>query len=134
MANLSRALNELRQERSRAEREVERLDNAISVLQGLVGGNHLGSPARSGHTARMGRPRRRMSAAGRRKIAAAQRARWAKLRARRSQRATRTFSAAARNRMAAAQRARWAKLKGQKQKPAARGATKPVAKAQAAAA
>src|SRR6185437_14135342 len=135
MANLSRALNELRQESSRAEREVERLDNAISVLQGLVGGNHLGRPARSGRTARMGRPRRRMSAAGRRKIASAQRARWAKLRARRSQRATRTFSAAARNRMAAAQRARWAKLKAEKNKKAARRTPKkPVQKVQATAA
>jgi len=132
MANLSRALQDLRQERSRAEREVERLDNAISVLQGLVGGNHLGRPARGGRTARMGRPRRRMSAAGRRKIAAAQRARWAKLRARSLQRAKRTVSAEARNRMAAAQRARWAKLKASK-KAAARAPRKPVQKAQAAA-
>jgi len=132
MANLSRALNELRQERSRAEREVERLDSAISVLQGLVGGNHLGRPARGGRTARMGRPRRRMSAAGRRKIAAAQRARWAKLRARSLQRAKRTVSAEARNRMAAAQRARWAKLKASK-KAAARAPRKSVQKAQAAA-
>ena len=132
MANLSRALNELQQERSRAEREVERLDNAISVLRGLVGHNHFGRPARGGRTARMRRPRRKMSAAGRRKIAAAQRARWAKLRARRSQRAKRTFSAAARNRMAAAQRARWAKLKASK-KAAARAPRKPVQKPQAAA-
>jgi hypothetical protein len=133
MANLSRALNELRQERSRAEREVERLDEAISVLRGLVGGNHLGRPARGGRTARMGRPRRKMSAAGRRKIATAQRARWAKLRARSSKRAQRTVSGAARNRMAAAQRARWAKLKASK-KAAARMARKPVEKSQAAAA
>jgi len=133
MANLSRALNELRQERSRAEREVERLDNAISVLRGLVGRNHFGSPARGGRTARMGRPRRRMSAAGRRKIAAAQRARWAKLRERRVQRGKRTVYAAARNRMAAAQRARWARLKAQKKKAAGRTAKKPVQKAQAAA-
>src|SRR6185437_3254342 len=97
MANLSRALNELRQERSRAEREVERLDEAISVLRGLAGRNHLGRPARGGRTARMGRPRRRMSAAGRRKIAAAQRARWAKVKAKRLQRGKRGMSAAARH-------------------------------------
>src|SRR5690349_9096410 len=132
MANLSRALNELRQERSRAEREVERLDSAISVLQGLVGRNHLGRPARGGRTARMGRPRRRMSAAGRRKIAAAQRARWAKARASRVQRGRRHLSAAARNRIARAQRIRWAKLKASK-KAAARTSKKPVQKAQAAA-
>src|SRR5689334_12307260 len=112
MANLSRAMNELRQERSRAEREVERLDEAISVLRGLVGGNRLGRPAGGGRTARMGRPQRKMSAAGRRKIATAQRARWAKLRS--SKRAQRTASGAERNRMAAAQRARWAKLKASK--------------------
>ena len=140
MANLSRALNELRQERSRAEREVERLDEAISVVQGLVGRNHLGRTARAGRTARMERPRRKMSAAGRAKIAAAQRARWAKLKQRRSQRATRMVSAAARKRMAVAQRARWAKLKQERlqkskqQKARARLAKKPVEKVQAAAA
>ena len=133
MANLNRALNELRQERNRAEREVERLDAAISVVQGLVGRNHLGGNARPGRTARMGRPHRKMSAAGRRKIAAAQRARWAKLRERRVQRGKRSLSAAARNRMAAAQRARWARLKAQKKKAAARAVTKPAAKVQAAA-
>jgi hypothetical protein len=132
MANLSRALNELRQERSRAEREMERLDEAISVLQGLVGRNHLGRPSRGGHTARMGRPRRRMSAAGRRKIAAAQRARWAKTRARRVQRGKRHMSAAARNRIARAQRVRWAQLKAKK-KAAARAVKKPAGKVQAAA-
>ena len=132
MSNFGRALQELRQERNRAEREVERLDQAISVLQGLTGRNGIERPARGGRTARMGRPRRKMSAAGRRKIAAAQRARWAKLRQRRVQRGKRTVSAAARNRMAAAQRARWAKLKAQK-KAGPRVIKKPVQKAQAAA-
>jgi hypothetical protein len=132
MANLNRALQELRQERDRAEREVGRLDEAISVVQGLVGRNHMGRPARPGRTARMGRPRRRMSAAGRRKIAAAQRARWAKLKARGLQRVKRTMSASARRRIGAAQRVRWAKLKAQK-KAAARAMKKPAAKVQAAA-
>jgi hypothetical protein len=143
MANFGAALRELRQERSRAEREVERLNEAISVLEGLGGRNHVGRPARGGRTARMGRPRRRMSAAGRRKIAAAQRARWAKLRARNVARSKarqamngrggpRRLNAAARNRIAAAQRARWAKLKA-KNKAAARTPKKPVQKAQAAA-
>ena len=132
MASLSRALNELRQERSRAEREVERLDEAISVLRGLVRRNHLGRPARGGRTARMGRPRHRMSAAGRRKIAAAQRARWAKLKAKRLPRGKRGMSAASRNRIARAQRIRWAKLKASR-KAAARAPRKPVQKAQAAA-
>ncbi len=131
MANLNRALNELRQERNRAEREVERLDEAISVLQDLVGRNHLGRNARPGRTARMGRPHRKMSAAGRRKIAAAQRARWAKLKSKRLQRGKRHMSAPARNRIARAQRIRWAQLK---KKAAARTAKKPVQKVQPAAA
>jgi len=50
MANLNRALQELRQERDNAEREVERLDEAISVVQGLVGRNHLGRTARPRRT------------------------------------------------------------------------------------
>jgi len=36
MANLARTLKDLRQERHRAQREVERLDEVISVLQGFV--------------------------------------------------------------------------------------------------
>ena len=131
MANLNRALNELRQERNRAEREVERLDEAISVLQGLVGRNHLGRNALPGRTARMGRPHRKMSAAGRHKIAAAQRARWAKLKSKRLQRGKRHMSAAARNRIARAQRIRWVQLK---KKAAARTAKKPFQKVQPAAA
>jgi hypothetical protein len=135
MANLNRALQDLRQERSRAGREVERLDEAISVLEGLTARNHAGRPARRGRTARMGRPRHRMSAAGRRKIAAAQRARWARLKAKRLHGAKHRASAAARNRMAAAQRARWAQIRAEKkQKPAARVAKKPAQKVQAAAA
>lgn len=117
MANLTRALQELRQERSRAQQEVERLDEAISVVEGLVGRNYLGRATRSGRTARMGR--RRFSAAARARMAAAARARWAKLKEKRSPKARRHMSASARNRIAAAQRARWAKLKEKQQKKAA---------------
>jgi len=39
MANLTNALEQLRQERERAQSQVEKLDSAISVLQDLVGGN-----------------------------------------------------------------------------------------------
>lgn len=133
MDNFGRALQELRQERNRAEREVERLDEAISVLEGSTERNSAGRPARRGRRARMGQPRRRMSAAGRRRIAAAQRARWARIKARKSARAKRTVSAAARNRIARAQRIRWAKLKAEK-KAAARAPKKPVQKVQAKAA
>jgi hypothetical protein len=63
---------------------------------------------------------RKMSAAGRARIAAAQRARWAKVKAKASianvvaMPKKRTMSAAARRRIAAAQRARWAKVKAAK--------------------
>jgi hypothetical protein len=53
------------------------------------------------------------TAASRAKIAAAQRARWAKSKGQLAAPAKRTFSAAARARIAAGARARWAKAKGQ---------------------
>jgi len=134
MANLARTLKDLRQERSLVQQEVERMDEAVFVLEGLVGRNHPGRPARRGRTARMGRPRRKMSAAGRRRIAAAQRARWAKLKQTRLQRAKRKMSASARKRIAAAQRARWAKLEAEKKKAARRTPKKPVQRVQATAA
>jgi len=63
---------------------------------------------------------RKLSASGRARIAAAQRARWAKARGKAgattkaTPKAKRTLSAAARRKIAAAQRARWAKLKSTK--------------------
>lgn len=62
------------------------------------------------------RKRRKMSAAGRRKIAAAQRARWAKVKGRKSaakpvKKARRKMSVAARAKISAAAKARWAKAK-----------------------
>ena len=119
MAGLDRTLQDLRQERKRAEGEVERLGEAISVLEGVVGQNHGGRPARRSLSAGRPRGRRRMSAAGRARIAAAQRARWAKVKRSKPVKAKRTMSAAGRNKIAAAQRARWAKLKAKQQKKAA---------------
>jgi hypothetical protein len=61
-----------------------------------------------------GRPRRQLSVAARARIAAAQRARWAKVKTGQTKSGTpkkRTLSAAARKRIAAAQRARWAKVR-----------------------
>jgi hypothetical protein len=62
--------------------------------------------------------KRKMSAAGRAKIAAAARARWAKVKGRKSaakpvKTARRKMSAAARAKIAAAARARWKKAKAQ---------------------
>jgi len=63
-------------------------------------------------------PKRRMSAAGRAKIVAAQKARWAKATGRKSaakpvKKARRKMSAAARAKIAAAAKARWKKAKAQ---------------------
>ena len=76
MLTLTTAVRQLKQEKARAQREVEKLDAAIRVLSGLAGtGRRLGR-GRAG----MGK-RRTMSAAARKRIAAAQRARWAKWKA-----------------------------------------------------
>ena len=79
MANLVNALQQLRQERSRAQVEVEKLDEAISVIESLNG-----SGVRKGT-----RATRIVSAASRRKMAQAQKARWARHR-KESQPATKT--------------------------------------------
>lgn len=76
MAALQRAVKELQSERSRLERELERVDSALSALASL---NSRGRGRRRAAGKRAIRPQRHMSAAARRRIAAAQRARWAKL-------------------------------------------------------
>ena len=97
MGNVSTAVMHLKKELERARKEVKRFGAALAAL---------GSSNSNG--------RRTLSAAARRKISLAQKARWAK------QKATprRTMSAAGRRRIAAAQRARWAKVKAQQKKAA----------------
>ena len=96
MANLTSVIKHLEQERNRLSAQLERLNDAVSALNGT-----------SAHRTRT------ISAAGRARIAAAQRARWAKTKGQKivsiSARKGRTMSAAARKRIAAAQKARWAK-------------------------
>ena len=75
MSNLSAVIKQLRSERERTARELERLDNAIAAL------DHIGTRAAMGRPAPRGRRARRFSAAARARMAAAQRARWAKLKA-----------------------------------------------------
>jgi len=70
MANLSGVVRELRKERQRAKRQMEQIDAALAALGRL---HYRDGNRRKGHT---------MSAAARRKIAAAQRARWAKMKSR----------------------------------------------------
>ena len=74
MTNLDNALAQLREEHDRAQQYVDKLREAISALEGIVGG-HSSTAASSG-----ARPKRTLSASARKKIAAAQRARWAKVR------------------------------------------------------
>jgi hypothetical protein len=121
MGNLNNALQQLRAERKQAQSHVEKLDQAISVIESLNGSGTLG---------KSNQPTRIISATSRRRMAQAQRARWA--RARKEPRPVvatgkttgsapvkRTMSAESRRKIAAFQRARWAKLKAQQQKKAA---------------
>jgi hypothetical protein len=92
----------LKKERQRVEKQLSGLDAALRAFAGVYSG---GSKTKS---------RRKMSAKGRARIAAAQRARWAKVKGQKVvpiQSAKRTMSASARRKIAAAQRARWAKGK-----------------------
>jgi hypothetical protein len=102
MSNLTTALNQLEQERSRLASQLQQLNSAISVLNGT------------------GRTRRGISAAGRARIAAAQRARWAKVKGQKaasiSGRPKRKMSAAAIAKIRAAQRARWKKWRREQKK------------------
>jgi len=104
MTNLNSVLNQLEQERSRLTAQVERLNSAISGLNGT-------GIKRTGRT---------LSTAARARIAAAQRARWAKAKGQKvvsiASLRRRKMSAAAIARIRAAQKARWAKWKKQQKK------------------
>jgi hypothetical protein len=111
MANLAGVVQQLRKERDQAAKVLEGLDAALAALNG---GPYRRTASRSP-----------MSAAGRARIAAAQRARWAKVRRNSvGNKSTVTapkrkrMSAAARRKIAAAQRARWARVKTAQKKAA----------------
>src|SRR5437868_12564311 len=111
MANLDNVLQQLRQEHNQAQSQVDKLKEAISVIEGLSG--------RMRAAANGTRPRRTMSAAARRRIARAQKARWAKLweeprpiseaKSMRTTPAKRRLSPEGRKRIIAATKARWAR-------------------------
>ncbi len=109
MANLKglvSVVSQLREQRTNLVNDLKHVDAALTVLGRLNGGrNHV-------------QPRRTLSPSARKRIAAAQRARWAKVRAHNvipiakgAKARKRTMSASARRKIAAAQRARWAKVK-----------------------
>ncbi len=120
MGNLSSALQQLRTERKQAQARVESIDQAITVIESLSG---------SGTPGNANQPSRIISAASRRKMAQAQRARWARARngpqpvvaitkTTASAPAKHTMSAAARRKIAAFQKARWAKIKAEQKRAA----------------
>ena len=120
MANLEGALEQLREERKRAEEQAEQLGSAILAIEGILGRS---SGSRNGR-----QPGRVVSAAARRRMAQAQKARWARVRQGSSSTATagpriagkrRTLSVAARRKIAAAQRARWARFRAKQERVAA---------------
>ena len=80
MPGLDRILRQLKAQRAAAQVEVERLGRAIEALT-----EGQRSPGR-----RPGRKRRRLSAAARKKMSAAQRARWSKIKARKKAAKTKT--------------------------------------------
>jgi hypothetical protein len=76
MMNLAKAVLQLKNEREQVRRKLEQLDSALSALAGLGG-----SSGKAGRVQTLGGKRRTMSTAARKRIAAAQRARWAKWKA-----------------------------------------------------
>jgi hypothetical protein len=118
MANLENALQQLRAERRESQLHVQKLDQAISVIESLNG---------SGISPDTNQPKRIISAASRRKMALAQKARWARAGkgshpAKEATGSTHgkghTMSASARRKIAVAQRARWAKIRAGNKKTA----------------
>ena len=75
MTNIGKALTRLREERRDAQNQVQKLGEAIAVLEKLTRGSAITLTAGSPH-----RAKRVLSAAGRRRISLAQKARWAKVR------------------------------------------------------
>ena len=122
MPSLDNVLQQLRQEHNRAQSDVQKLEKAIATIEGLGG--------RSSTVAvNSTRGKRRMSVAARKRIAEAQRARWAKFRkppqpaattkATSRRAAKRTLSPEGRKKIAAAAKARWARFRAQQNKRAA---------------
>jgi len=106
MTNLGRVVQMLKKEHDRLTKEMKTISAALSAFGTAYGKGRA--------------PRGGMSVAGRARIAAAQRARWAKVKAKDGMAnhvttpKKRTMSASARRRIAAAQRARWAKMRAAK--------------------
>jgi hypothetical protein len=70
MGNVSLIVKQMKKEREKVEKQLSALNLALSAFVGTYYGAKTAKPTRK---------KRTMSAAGRKKIAAAQRARWAKV-------------------------------------------------------
>ena len=110
MNNLAGVVKFLQNEQDRLTRELRGIRSALTAF---------------GKTYSNGTGTRKLSRSARARIAAAQRARWAKARQDKAEKQKvvrmpkqRLISAAARRRIAAAQRARWAKIKAAQKKSA----------------
>src|SRR5713226_3859816 len=90
-------VSQLRAQRADFVNQIGHIDAALIVLGKLDGTRVSQVPVRT------------ISAAGRKRIAAAQRARWARVRRKAKVAPKRTMSASSRRKIAAAQRRRWAK-------------------------
>ena len=75
MTNIAKAIDRIREERREAQNQVQKLGEAISVLEKLTR-----SSGAKVHTVASHHAKRVLSAAGRRRISLAQKARWAKVR------------------------------------------------------
>ena len=120
MPSLGNALQELRKDRNATQLRLEKLNQIISGIESLNSSAALHKPTQ---------PIRIVSAVSRRKMALAQKARWASLRKKSqpiavvakttgSAPAKRKISAAGRKRIAEATRARWAAFRAAKKKEA----------------
>jgi hypothetical protein len=105
LTGLSKIVTELRAERINLASQLRHVDAALAVLGKLNGGRSYT------------KPRRTLSVAARKRIAAAQRARWAKRKsAAEGAPGIRRISPAGIARIRAAAKARWAKVREQKKK------------------
>ncbi len=111
LKGLENIVTELRAERSHLVNNLRHVDAALSVLGRLEGGKFATES-------------RRVTASARRKMAAAQKARWAKIRSQPGTASSgqtpisipnRGPSAASRRKMASAQKARWAKVRAEQE-------------------
>ena len=116
MAQLKEVLTALEAQRASLQKELTKIEAAIKAVAS-IGSEDQASPAKQGK-------RRGMSAAGRARIAAAQKARWAKAKKQTAKKVTapvakpakkRKMSAAGLAKIRAAVKARWAKVKAEKQ-------------------